>query len=298
MANSKFLLNQTEQSIPYVLFHDMAGSYVPSHWHKETEIIVCKKGKNKMVINSRVYDLEEGDIAVIPGGDTHLYFRAADHERMVVLFEYQLFETKGFQGIQRSELQKKLRLVPRTSRYWNAEDKQRVAEILEELEKLNTSNMFGRDLVIRARMFDLMFFLCNYIADEQAEEQNGKVMEEIEKEEESRITDMLSNLEKVFTYVEENYQKPIALKDAAEILGFSTSYFARFFKKYSGETFLNYLNAYRINKARDMLFMDNCSISWISEEVGIPNVKTFNRLFKQRIGTSPVMYRKSILGQK
>ncbi len=296
MANSQFLLNQTEQSIPYVLFYDTAGSYVPSHWHKEMEIIVCKKGKNKMVINSRVYDLEEGDIAVIPGGDTHLYFRAQEHERLVLLFEYKLFETRGYQGTRRSELQKRLKLVPRTSRYWSTEGKRRVAEILKELEKLNTSELFGRDLAIRARMFDLIFFLCNYLADERAEER--KAVKGAEKAEENHITEMLSNLEKIFVYVEENYQKPIALKDAADVLGFSTSYFARFFKKYSGETFLNYLNAYRINKARDMLFMDNYSISRISEEVGISNIKTFNRLFKQRIGTSPLLYRKSILGQK
>lgn len=298
MANSQFLLNQTEQSIPYVLFYDLAGSYVPSHWHKETEIIVCKRGRNKMAINSRVYDLEEGDIAVVPGGDTHLYFRAQDHERLVLLFEYQLFETRGFQGIKRSDLQKRLKLVPRTSRYWSMENKRRVAEILEELEELNTSELFGRDLAIRARMFDLMFFLCNYVAEERAEEKSERLLPRADQAEESPITEMLSNLEKIFLYVEENYQRPISLKDGADVLGFSTSYFARFFKKYSGETFLNYLNAYRINKARDMLFMDNCSISRISEQVGIPNVKTFNRLFKQRIGTSPMLYRKSILGQK
>ena len=34
-----FQLNQTEKAIPYVLFYDAEGSLVPSHWHKETELV-------------------------------------------------------------------------------------------------------------------------------------------------------------------------------------------------------------------------------------------------------------------
>lgn len=59
---------------------------------------------------------------------------------------------------------------------------------------------------------------------------------------------------------------------------------------------MNYLNAYRINKARDLLLTNaQMSISEISERVGIANVKTFNRLFRQMNGMSPTQYRKSII---
>ena len=296
MANSKFLLNETEQSMPYVLFYDCAGGYVPSHWHKEMEIVLCQKGTVRMLINSIIYELKEGDIAVVPSGDTHLYFRAQDNERLVLLFDYSLFENPGFHGTRRTELQNRLQNLPRTSQYWDKSSVERVKKLLGELEELNAVRMFGRDLAIRARMFDLIFYLCNFVASEkEAERAAEKASEEPEK---PRITEMLANLNKIFTYVEENYQKTITLQNAADVLGFSPSYFARFFKKYSGETFLSYLNAFRINKARDMLFMENCSISKISEEVGIPNVKTFNRLFKQKMGTSPLQYRRSVFGLK
>ena len=282
--------------MPYVLFYDCAGGYVPSHWHKEMEIVLCRKGTVRMLINSIIYELKEGDIAVVPSGDTHLYFRAEDNERLVLLFDYSLFENPGFHGTRRTELQYRLQNLPRTSQYWDTSSVERVKKLLGELEELNAVRMFGRDLAIRARMFDLVFCLCNFVtAEKEAERAAEKASEEPE---ESRITEMLANLDKIFTYVEENYRKTITLQSAADVLGFSPSYFARFFKKYSGETFLSYLNAFRINKARDILFMENCSMSRISEAVGIPNVKTFNRLFKQKMGISPLQYRKSVFGLK
>lgn len=298
MANSKFLLNETEQNLPYVLFYDDAGGYVPSHWHKEMELIMCKCGRTKMAINNKTYELEEGDIAVVPGGDTHLYFRAQNHVRLVLLFDYELFDPPGIHGAYRTELKRRLKNLPRISRYWSAESVDRVKIILEELEELNTSKVFGRDLAIRARMFELILLLCNYVAVEKVCEPEKEKGRATQTPEDTQATERLANLEKIFNYVEQNYQKPITLQDAADVLGFTSSYFARFFKKYSGETFLSYLNAFRINKARDMLFMEKYSITRISEEVGIPNVKTFNRLFKQLIGASPLQYRKSIFGPK
>jgi len=298
MANSKYMLNEIEKMVPYVLFYDNACGYVPSHWHKEMELVMCKKGQTKMVINDRIYKLEEGDIAIIPGGDTHLYFRSQDHVRLVLLFDYKLFDPPEAHGAYQMELKNRLKYLPRTSQNWNKATVSRLRVILKELEDLNTSREFGRDLAIRARMFELILLLCNTIEAEKTHEADKEGAPAATATEERHTIERLANLDKIFNYVEENYQKPITLKDAADVLGFTTSYFARFFKKYSGETFWSYLNAFRINKARDMLFMERYSISKISEEVGIPNVKTFNRLFKQIIGVSPLQYRKSIFEPK
>lgn len=288
MANSMFLLNETEKGIPYILFYDKEGDYVPAHWHKEIEIILCTKGKTNVVINNNVYELCERDIAVVLGGDTHLYFKTQEHERMVVMFDYSLLENYNNDNAKRKELQAKLRRLPRVSSLWNSEHGRAAHDLLKELERLNEQNVFGRDLAIRARVYDFIFLMCNGVM--------SKSMPEVG--DDTNVTKTLLNLEKIFNFVENNYKRELTLGDAANVLGFTDSYFARFFKKYAGETFLTYLNGFRINKARDLLFTDNYSVGRIGEEVGIPNVKTFNRLFKKAFNLAPTQYRKSIYEEK
>ena len=283
MENSSFQLHEKEQSIPYRLFYDCAGSYVPSHWHREVEVVMCKKGGVRMVVNNIVYELQEGDVIVIPDGCNHLYMAAENNERLVILFDYRLFE-KGdnFKGVSRTELHNKLLSLLLTSRQWSAENRECVCTILRRLEELNRSDVFAWDLAVRARIFDLVFYLCNYVEKyTNAESDNAET---------------LLKLDHFFLYIEQHYREPLTLREVAGEFGFSASYFARFFKKFSGQTFLNYLNAYRINKARDLLLTNaQMSISEISERVGIANVKTFNRLFRQMNGMSPTQYRKSII---
>lgn len=286
MANSKYELNQKLPDIPYCLFYDRMGRYVPSHWHREIEVVMCTAGTVKMAINNVAYELQQGDIVIIPDGNTHLYYNAQGNERMVVFLDYRLFErSDSYIGTSRSQLHNRIQQIPPISRQWSEENRLKVKEILMELESLNDKKVFAWDLAIQAKVFELIFYLCNYV-EKTANVEPGNV-------------ETLLKLENVLAYIEKNYSRQINLGDAAAEFGFSTSYFARFFKKYSGETFMNYLNAYRINKARDMLFLDSGkSVSRISELVGIPNVKTFNRLFRQITGTSPTQYRKSATDMK
>lgn len=45
--NSFYQLNVTEKDIPFVLFYDNGNSVVPSHWHKEIEIIYSLQGNTQ-----------------------------------------------------------------------------------------------------------------------------------------------------------------------------------------------------------------------------------------------------------
>ncbi len=150
-----FQLNQTEKAIPYVLFYDAEGSLVPSHWHKETELVYVLRGSARMVINDTLYELNKGDVAVVVSGDTHFYFQTHDHVRAVVMFAPELFED----GEEKRQIQKRLKGIARVSTQWSAEHAAQVRSIFEELIRLNDSERFGRNLSIRARIYDLTVLL-------------------------------------------------------------------------------------------------------------------------------------------
>ena len=283
--STAFLLNQTEKAIPYVLFYDREGALVPNHWHKETELVFVRTGSVKMVINDVLYTLGPGDMAVILGGDTHSYFQTYDHERVVVMFAPELFED----GEELRLIQKKMKGISRVSTQWNERHQQEVQSIFLRLIELNDTTQLGRNLSVRARLSDLVVLLSNGF------EQDAQQRDTQEK---SAQAAMLANLEKAFLYVERNFSQHIDLQDAADELGFTTSYFARFFKRFTGITFMDYLTAYRVGRVQRLLAERRMNVTQIAEAAGFASVKTFNRVFKAHTGMSPREYQKSIFEDK
>ena len=86
--------------------------------------------------------------------------------------------------------------------------------------------------------------------------------------------------------------EPISLPSAAEASGYVPTYFSRVFKTCTGMTFYDYLTVYRIRKAEIQLVNTNDSVSSIASASGFSSVKTFDRVFKEQIGTSPLKFRK------
>ena len=283
--NSFYQLNVTEKEIPFVVFYDNGNSVVPSHWHKEIELIYSIQGSTQMMINDRMFEIGEGEIGVAIDGDIHFYPCAHNHRRMVIMFDLSIFQDPRSHEKNRSEIKKRLENMVRVSHLWKEDQKNRVIEIIKKLEKLKDSTEFGRTLAIKARIFDLVLIMCNELPKNSSQ---FRMLTKINQ------TKMLSNLEKAILFVEQNYFRKIKLEDAAEALNFAPSYFARFFKRYTNITFLSYLNTFRINRAQWALINENKSITEIAEEAGFGSVKTFNRIFKSTTGMSPSEYRKSI----
>ena len=73
----------------------------------------------------------------------------------------------------------------------------------------------------------------------------------------------------------------------AEMTGLSAPYFRTLFKRTTGYTVTQYKNYLRINQARDMMLMQECSVSEAAERVGISDPFYFSRLFKQYFGVAP-----------
>lgn len=283
--STAFLLNKTEKSIPYVLFYDREGALVPNHWHKETELVYVLSGSVRMVINDVLYALGPGDMAVVLGGDTHSYFQTYDHERVVVMFAPELFED----GDELRLIQKGMKGISRVSTQWAEAHQRQVRDIFQSLISLNDTDALGRNLSIRARLYDLVVLLANGFEQDATQRDT---------QEKSAQAAMLANLEKAFLYVERNFSNHIDLQSAADELGFTTSYFARFFKRFTGITFMEYLTAYRVGRVQRLLAERRMNVTQIAEATGFASVKTFNRVFKAHTGMSPREYQKSIFEDK
>ena len=138
---------------------------------------------------------------------------------------------------------------------------------------------FFYDLIMEGTERNSLMILAMY---------RNKETKEYEEAEESVIESSytLEKLDEIFQYVEEHYQE--------QITGFSPFYFTRFFKKNVGKTFLQFLNEYRIDKAKWILMNEDRSVNEIIEQTGIGSTKTYYRLFKEIVGMSPKEYKKKL----
>ena len=100
----------------------------------------------------------------------------------------------------------------------------------------------------------------------------------------------IQRLNPVLFLIEEKYNKQITLNQAAEAANLSKEYFCRFFKRVTGDTFTQYLNKFRIDKAKQLLVTKNLPIIHIAYEVGFDNLSYFYRVFQNLVKITPTEY--------
>lgn len=99
-------------------------------------------------------------------------------------------------------------------------------------------------------------------------------------------------IRKACEYVQTNYFEDLSIAEMTSRLQISPSQFSLLFKKHTGQTFVNYLNALRIQQAKHLLVEEDLKVYEVAEMVGFQTLPHFNRVFKKLTGQSPNEYRK------
>ena len=87
-------------------------------------------------------------------------------------------------------------------------------------------------------------------------------------------------------------QQPWVLASLAQQVGMSRSAFAARFSQRVGQTPMQYLTFWRMQRARELLAATRLSIAAIAERVGYRSEAAFNKAFKKTVGTGPGAYRR------
>ena len=92
-------------------------------------------------------------------------------------------------------------------------------------------------------------------------------------------------------WLEHHYMQDVSLDQAAEAMGMSSFYFSRFFRTSYNQTFLEYLTAYRIDRAVELLQQTDIPVREIAVRVGYTDANYFTKVFKRHLGVTPTEYR-------
>lgn len=97
---------------------------------------------------------------------------------------------------------------------------------------------------------------------------------------------------KLLEYIENNYKQDLNLKEISDKLNINAIYLGQLFQRETGTLFSDYINNFRVNKAKKLLSDTTLKASEIGILVGYTNKNYFYRKFKNIAGVTPSEWRK------
>ncbi len=119
----------------------------------------------------------------------------------------------------------------------------------------------------------------------------GIMLENTEMENRDRYN--ISTLKNILLFCESHYTEPITIGDVADNLHISRSHVSHIFKNKLNTSFGKYINEKRINLACDILKNTQTTVTETALDSGFSSLRTFNRIFAEKMGCTPREYRKN-----
>lgn len=105
-------------------------------------------------------------------------------------------------------------------------------------------------------------------------------------------------IRKAQNYIQENYaSQDISLYTVAAHVALSSNHFCTVFAQETGQTFIEYLTAVRIRRAKELLMDNTLRTSDIAYSIGYNDPHYLSYLFKKHVGVSPREFRAEQLGK-
>ena len=102
-------------------------------------------------------------------------------------------------------------------------------------------------------------------------------------------------IQRVLQYIEDNIGSTIKIRELAKMLNINSTYLSQLFKQSMGQSFTSYITQHRIHHAKILLLQTGYTIDEISFKCGFGSPSYFSRVFANRTGMSPGVYRKNYL---
>lgn len=97
----------------------------------------------------------------------------------------------------------------------------------------------------------------------------------------TNLPDNFAYAKSVIEYIGCNFTENINLKDMADLVGLTSSYFSKYFKNITGTNFTQYLNSVRLEHALNEMLYKGQTVTKATMNNGFPNVKSFIEICKK-----------------
>jgi AraC-like DNA-binding protein len=251
------------------------------HFHPELELVYIEGTNGTRHVGDHISQYEESDLVFIGSNIPHLNFDygvKTDYEEIVVHIRQDFL---GNAFVNTPELSKINQLFENAKLgiAFSRETKNKLAERLIQLPLLTHFEQFLEILSI----FQIL-----------ANDKNVELLHANSFENQYTKKDQ-QRMKRLYQFIDENYERKIDIREVANLSSLSEPAFCRYFKKMTRLTFTEFLNHYRINKAKKFLLLDK-NITETCYACGFESISYFNRTFKKITNENPLAFKKQHLG--
>ena len=250
------------------------------HYHPELELVYVNEGSGKRLVGSHASYYRNGNLILIGSNLPHCGFTDTLEKNQKETVVQMLPSFLGDSFFDLPELKNVSKLLQR-AKYgivFHGEAKRKIGQKIEHLASLlPLERLIGLLEILKMMEQAKNYTLLN--AD-------GFILE-AKMEDNQRI-----NL--IFNFVQNEFQRPIALDEISDKVHMTKPAFCRYFKKITGKTFVDFVNTYRVTHAAKMLHEQQVSVLDVCFESGFNNFSHFNKKFKVVTGRTPTQYRNEL----
>ncbi|MCR4990488.1 MAG: AraC family transcriptional regulator [Lachnospiraceae bacterium] len=251
------------------------------HWHSYGEILLVGPGDTNIYkVNQDVYELVPGDIVLIWPMEMHAIIDADREESLVIQFSNafinSLFDLRRIMHFYRN-----LHVICINA---HPELTSKLGLLTYKMKDIFFSDSADRELKCCMLLMEFMLTLDKHrreFAPELSAESNGGYSD-----------DIMRRMMSVTDYIKNNLTADdLSQGTVAKMAGISKDYFSRIFKSVTGMNYNKWINMIRLEKAIELLALDDRTLTEIAMLSGFQSIPSFNRVFRNEKGMAPGEYR-------
>ncbi|MDE6030160.1 MAG: AraC family transcriptional regulator [Oscillospiraceae bacterium] len=277
---------------------------VPLHWHTRPEFFTVKSGAVKARAGNAEITLKAGEGMFMNVNTLHSYIAVGEESAICpdIVFSEELLAPLNsavnhlyVTPLLLNERLPYIHLTPAIDWQWEILDG--LDEIFALLQRYGAVGIYGepphveyRHGSVESGCFEMEVQRCMnriwqllFTHRRECEFTSGMKNEHI----------LLIRMQKMLSFINENYSNDISLNDIAQSASISKSEASRCFQSYLNTSPVNYLLNFRVQKAMQLLRSTEMTVEAIALECRFGSAAYFCKLFRSRTGLTPKQYRRS-----
>ena len=267
--------------------------YKEDHLHNDFELFLVLKNSGSCKIDGKAMPIKEGDIVLINSGEVHSYVASTPEgqgafpkDKKNGNFPLFLFVQVSNHFIREYFPQIRTTVFKscKVSDYIPEEQLRKIRHVLLEAALSYFSESQYYTLSVVADLSYVLSLLYKYVPHE--------IVNEGQKQ---KLKIKNARLERIISYIDENFDTQIRLQDLANMENLSVTHFSHLFSSSFGVTFQEFVNLKRTEQCIRLMANKEKTLLEISYESGFSDPKYMNKMMLKIYGCTPKEYRKSLM---
>ena len=283
MGGNLEVVHYERQGLPlYIRTADLeqfTGKRAACHWHDDLEWIHILDGTMNYSVNGRKLPLKVGDSLLVNGRQMHYGYGEGGCRFLCILFHPSLF---GDNQVLRQEYVRPVLENPALEYlYFDGEEEEgrKTGKALRRMAEFKEAGEMAYEM-------DVIGWMCLLWAEIlRKTDVGGGVCPAGERENRAAQEEMVS-------FICRHYGEPLSLEAIAAAGHVSRSKCCQIFRKYVGQSPVEFLNAYRLKVGRNLLRDTERNVTEIATVCGFSHLSYFSRQFAAAYGRTPREYRR------